>query len=347
MKKISVIMPVYNSEEYLDMAIKSVLNQTFKDFELLLIDDGSTDNSRNICQKYCEQDARVRLFAHSNHGISYTRNIGIKNAVGTYITFIDNDDEYKCEMLENIYKYACENDADVVKFGYMVIEDWHKEGEGRRTGFRETRKVELDSDFFEEYKMLKRDGFFNMIWNGMYKREFIMKNHLDFEEKLVRGYEDWVFNYKLFPLTQKVYVWGKIEYIHYQRGAHSTSSNFHPNQIEGGILAANTERNLFITIKKRYGIELSWEKRAMEYVIELVLLFEKRNCSLTYKQKKEILKEILEEPCFALLKDCNQKDKFNTPQRLLLMFIRKGNINAILQCAHYYNKYIVFKKKRK
>ena len=111
---ISIIVPVYNTEKYLDQCIQSILSQTYTDFELLLIDDGSTDSSGVICDRYAEQDSRVRVFLKPNGGVSSARNIGLDNTKGEWITFLDSDDWIAPSMLDEVYKTAMVNDADMV-----------------------------------------------------------------------------------------------------------------------------------------------------------------------------------------------------------------------------------------
>lgn len=117
MPAISVIMPVYNSENYLRSAIDSVLNQTFRDFELILIDDGSKDGSGAICDEYGDKDSRVVVVHQENTGLCGARNRGLTMAQGEYLTFIDNDDLYMPTLLEDNYKLAVKHHAGMVKFG--------------------------------------------------------------------------------------------------------------------------------------------------------------------------------------------------------------------------------------
>ena len=137
MVKISVIMPVYNSEEYLEWAAESVLKQNLKEIELIMVDDGSKDKSGQICDILKAKDDRVKVIHQKNQGISAARNNGMKAAQGEYIAFIDNDDAYVEGFLDKIYEYAKENDANILKYGYRVIEDWNKDEKAARTrGFR-------------------------------------------------------------------------------------------------------------------------------------------------------------------------------------------------------------------
>jgi glycosyltransferase involved in cell wall biosynthesis len=115
-------MPVYNSERFLEDAVESVLNQTFKDFELILIDDGSSDGSVAICDRFAQKDDRVVVIHQSNTGICGARNKGLQLARGEYIAFSDHDDKLVPNLLEDNINLAVKYDADVVKFGYQVDE---------------------------------------------------------------------------------------------------------------------------------------------------------------------------------------------------------------------------------
>ena len=121
---VSIIVPVYNTEKYVPLCIKSILCQSFIDFELLLVDDGSTDNSGKICDEYTEKDSRIHVFHKENGGVSSARNLGLDNAIGEYVTFVDADDILTKSYLEHL----SETDADLVisgyqKFGSSIIKD--------------------------------------------------------------------------------------------------------------------------------------------------------------------------------------------------------------------------------
>ena len=116
--EISIIMPVYNSETFLYLAVESVKRQTMKEWELLLIDDGSSDASGRLCDAYAKEDARIRVFHQENQGITKTRDHGIKEDRGELITFIKNDDELVKLIMKKSCSYAKKYRADIVKFGY-------------------------------------------------------------------------------------------------------------------------------------------------------------------------------------------------------------------------------------
>lgn len=120
---ISVIIPVYNSERYLSRAIKSVLNQTYKNYEIILIDDGSTDTSREICDNFSKENNRIRVIHQENKGVSFARNIGIKMSNGNYIAFLDADDEMTNYALEIMYNEIINTKVDIVITNYMKVFD--------------------------------------------------------------------------------------------------------------------------------------------------------------------------------------------------------------------------------
>lgn len=119
--KLSIIVPVFNNEQYLNICLKSILSQTFQDFELILIDDGSTDSSGDICNQYAELDNRIKVFHKSNAGVSETRNFGISVAMGDYIGFVDSDDYIDSRMYEKMLQRVKEDDSDICVVAHNVV----------------------------------------------------------------------------------------------------------------------------------------------------------------------------------------------------------------------------------
>ena len=117
-KLISVIVPVYNVEEYLEECLDSIQCQTYKNIEVILVNDGSTDSSKDICEKYCEKDNRFKLFCQPNKGLSATRNRGMSESKGEFISFVDSDDILKEDMLEQLMKQMSVEEVDIVECWY-------------------------------------------------------------------------------------------------------------------------------------------------------------------------------------------------------------------------------------
>lgn len=117
---LSIIVPVYNVESYLRDSLNSLLNQTFPDYEVICVNDGSTDNSLNILEEFSKKDARIKVISQENKGLSATRNVGIRNSTGKYISFLDSDDFLKPNAYAKIYSVILENDVDTIISGYEL-----------------------------------------------------------------------------------------------------------------------------------------------------------------------------------------------------------------------------------
>lgn len=183
MVKISIIVPVYNTSRYIDDCIKSILSQDFKEFELLLIDDGSKDNSGNICDEYARRDCRVHVFHQSNQGVGVARNVGLENARGEWIAFADADDLMLPNSLSVMYSAAIENKADIVMASTKVL----IEGEDKISPlYTYTNRISKD---------VLQDIGHPALWGYLYKASIISENHIRFVVGLAYS-EDKVFNLK-------------------------------------------------------------------------------------------------------------------------------------------------------
>lgn len=186
--KVSVIVPVYNVEEYLTKCLDSLVHQTLEDIEIILINDGSTDRSQAILDRYKKKyPEKIRVFYKENGGQGSARNIGIREASGDYIGFVDSDDYVTLDMFEKLYAAAIREDADLVTCNYYYIDD------------RGQRKINL-------YKPQKQtDLFFNpwaAPWNKLYRRTILTKNNVFYPE--LRAYEDTAFYADIIPFVNKI-----------------------------------------------------------------------------------------------------------------------------------------------
>lgn len=247
---ISIIMPVYNSEKYISDAIESVLHQTYTDFELLLIDDGSSDQSPAICDEFAKQDYRIRVFHKDNGGVCSARNLGIRESRGEYITFIDNDDLYLPKYLEVMVTELKVHPVDIIRCGRKnttVVEN----GDVIRTCVSEWKSTQCfkSSSFLENYFQLKKTDILNSVWNGLYRREFITSNGIWFNEIFRHGNEDVYFNLCCFLKYPSIIVVKDVLYEHFYRLAHSTSMKYHENQIIHRLDTIDLEKTFLKSIE--------------------------------------------------------------------------------------------------
>lgn len=209
MAKFSVIVPIYNSEEYLKKCLDGLVNQTFKNIEIILVNDGSTDNSENIINDYLN-DTRIIYLKKENGGQASARNLGLSKATGEYISFIDSDDYVDLEMFEKLNK--CLNNWDIICFDYFLTinsnDTYHKVGS------------------IDEAKEISVKDYFTMDvgpWNKIYKLEFLKKFDFKFPEKII--YEDYAVIPTLAKGNPKVYYLNDAFY-HYVHHDGSTVHNF-------------------------------------------------------------------------------------------------------------------------
>lgn len=178
---ISIIVPVYNVEQYLPRCIDSILSQSFTDFELLLIDDGSKDKSGAICDEYAAKDSRIRVFHKENGGVSSARNIGLDNAKGDWITFVDGDDLLLPKALTNITEVVENDNADLYIFDYL----------SNSIPVRQNLGQIMTTDMFARLLLLYKIQ--SSPWAKVYKAKTL--NGLRFNTSLRIG-EDWLFNFE-------------------------------------------------------------------------------------------------------------------------------------------------------
>ncbi|UMB60335.1 glycosyltransferase [Lutibacter sp. A80] len=200
-KYLSVIVPVYNVEDYLHKCIDSIINQTFHHLEIILVNDGSTDTSAQICDNYAKKDTRIKVIHQSNAGVSVARNKGIEIAMGEYITFIDSDDFIEEDFIETLYTTSKKNNLDI------VISNFHKEQEEiineRKSNFSTTKvfdRLEIQEKIIPFF--LKEDGL-NSCCNKIYKADLIKNNAINFPIGITNG-EDALFNLQCFNKATKV-----------------------------------------------------------------------------------------------------------------------------------------------
>lgn len=229
--KISIVMPVFNSGKYLNIAIDSILLQSFRDFELILVDDGSTDGSSDICDDYAAKDNRIIVVHQQNAGLCNARNAALKIAKGEYIAFCDHDDEYIQGLLKDNYCIAKSHDLDLVKF----CKKWDT--------YIGDKLVSSSTNYFpdsifnrNEFKdkliELNKLDFFSCVWDGLFKRSFLIDNNILFDPFFKYGGEDYDFIYRCLINAKHIGFNSKVYYHHYTRSTFSTSSKFDPQKIE-------------------------------------------------------------------------------------------------------------------
>ena len=220
---ISIIVPIYNKEDYLPQCLDSIINQSYTNFEVLLINDGSTDESGKICVEYAERDIRFRYFEKENGGVSSARNLGLERSEGAYITFIDSDDWVEFNYLEVLYNALRENNADVAissyKSYYLDGKFYLRVYSSQEEEFLRIGKRNRDV-FLEEFpKLGKLNHDFHCIASKLFKRELLESQK--FDESINYG-EDLYFFFNLYLKMQSIIYVKEATYIYRQHGTNIT-----------------------------------------------------------------------------------------------------------------------------
>lgn len=174
---ISIIVPVYNSEVYLRQCLDSIISQTLTDYEVIIVDDGSTDNSYTICSDYESRDQRIRLVKHENRGPSFARNVALEIAQGEFIGFVDSDDWIEIDMYDSLYRSLIKNNADIAICGYYTI---HKQGQVKLRHCSPNETVMSTKELIKEYIDWNLIGA--AVWSKLFKKSIF--NTIRFPEKI-------------------------------------------------------------------------------------------------------------------------------------------------------------------
>lgn len=236
MRKFSVIIPIYNVEGYIDKCVSSVLGQNYSNFEVILVNDGSTDNSAKKACKYARRDVRVQLINKENGGLSDARNAGLERATGDYVIFLDSDDYWKDETLSSIENSLNNKESDIVVFGFDV-DTYSTEGT-----LISSRKVTSDSLYVNKKNIIsmKNKSFLGYAWNKAYKASLFTDGILF--DKGVSYIEDVLFNAKIFGKAKSVSIIDQ-SLLHYVQRERPTLGKVYYDGIEELDLRANNAFN--------------------------------------------------------------------------------------------------------
>lgn len=272
MAEISIIVPVYQVEKYIRQCIDSILAQTFTNFELILVDDGSKDNSGKICDEYAARDNRIRVIHKENGGLSDARNKGLDNAAGKYFMFVDSDDYISDDMTECLYKNILKENADIAACNYRYIFE-----SGEEKDFSTENKAEVlnANEIFYNRKNERNYGFWTVAWNKLYKAETFKNLRFRFG----RYHEDEFWANDIYQMDIKVVTVSESLYYYRQR--------------DNSIMGNTNIRKCFDIIEafeERVNVYLKEEKYSLQAYKVLIYSIEHLNESkklIKSKQEKE------------------------------------------------------------
>lgn len=303
MKLLSIIVPVYNTEKYLDDCLKSITEELTNDMELIIIDDGSTDNSINIYNKY--KNENVNIYQNTNHGVSYSRNYGIEKATGEYLLFVDADDTMEKGWCEKLTKLILMQKEDVM----FILSELPN---------NQVDKMQLLNYIF---KIENRYNWISTPWSKLYKREFLNNNNIRFIENIING-EDMLFNAEVILATNDI-LFTRNHIYNYCINPLSVTKSFNERLFESDKVFLDNLKKLF----KRY--ERNYNKYYNFCIENAIVMFINKISLIKESDRKKYFYIFSQEPYFKFIKENRSfKKRFN---KIIIYFIRKDKINIAIK----------------
>lgn len=292
--KVSVIVPMYKVEKYLDRCIKSIINQTYKNLEIILVDDGSPDSSGNIAEGYAQSDSRIRVIHKENGGLSDARNAGIIVASGDYICFVDSDDSIDEHFVEELIKACASSGADIAVCNYLNV---IKPEDIPPYDSKNNANIVVQNSLEALNSIYSQDNVVTIVaWNKLYRRE--LWNDILFP--VGRIHEDEATTYKLLYKAKKIVRIDKSLYYYFKNDESITGSQYSLKRLD--ILWAIESRMDFYKSK---ALEELYYKDSYKYLCKLLTSY--YNVAHTEGDNKEILKSLMKK-YHTKLKECLGKD---------------------------------------
>ncbi len=272
MPEISIIVPLYNKRNYVAAMLESVHSQTFSDYELIIIDDGSTDGSRQIAEEYAAHDERIHVVPIKNGGVSHARNVGLEMAAGTYITFIDADDTVAPNYLENLYRCITENDVELVISGVVKVGDDSSQSASVLPPFHGKKIWEDILPTFAQVQ--KESGIYGFCVAKVFPKSIL--GNIRFDEKLQLA-EDFDFYLKLYNNVSAVY-YDNAALYYYRQNTDNSPMSVADNEID--YFAQLDIQLRYASFLKGNGVYTRWNKeiaeRNLNNYLYLVLHYSKK-----------------------------------------------------------------------
>lgn len=312
----SVIIPIYNSCDCLNRCIASIVNQSFKNYELLLIDDGSTDGSEIICDEYALKYDRINVFHKQNGGVSSARNLGLAKARGKFIIFVDSDDEVETDFLSVIQNYL-NDDVDLIHYGW-----YYKDG--KHTLKHDVCKV---STCLTLKEVCRKNIFHGFVWSYVFKKDIIKKNKLSFSTNLNYA-EDWEFILRYYMYVNKMQVLKDCPYSQFMRPGSATNRELGEKYISDNFEMYRRVMSLSSDYPKY--IRNFYKRRIKDINMWMVnnVLFKNKPLLSRYKAECEKLYRVYKPLTFSIM--------FWTP-----LFLKKKSYEFICMLYNKANKYLL------
>jgi len=319
---ISVIIPIYNAEKHISRCLDSIVNQTYNNLEIILINDGSSDMSGNICDSYANRDNRIKVIHQPNAGVSAARNAGLDIATGDYISFVDPDDWVESNMYEILTKFIQEKEIDILRFNAYrkgeIINELPFRGEYSNEELEE--KILLPLIGAEKF-----GGMFilGVLWLHLYKREIIEKNHIRFNP-LLRRCEDRLFTLSTVIHAKNILFVDDILY-HYEVYESSLSNRYDPERWEQELIYLCELKTKYHTYKPEKFYDEADKRLLGEYLLRAITSISNEffsNNRNSFRERYKNTKTIINNPIVRTAIRETPREKSGLKGKLILAAIK-------------------------
>ena len=300
---ISVIVPIYNVEKYLDRCVDSIINQTYKNLEIILVDDGSPDNCPKMCDDYAKIDSRIKVVHKENGGLSDARNAGMKVATGEYVSFIDSDDYISLDFYETLLETIVDNDSDIVECGVVKFYEDNNFDE-----YSDDLKVTNYDTLYALDGLINENPFKQHVWNKLYKSNIV----LDIPYAVGKLNEDEFWTYQIFGKAKKVTRINKTMYYYFQRGSSIMGNGYNIRRLDA--LEGKMNRQAYI--------EKNFPNLATKAKVDLY-----GSCMFAYQSVLKFMSSKDKKKAIKIIKDYKNRCKLTTDE-----------INSITDSSRKYYK---------
>ena len=283
-KKVSIIMPVYKVEEYVGKCIESIQAQTYENWELYAVDDGSPDKSGDVCEAYAAKDKRIKVLHKENGGAPSARNMAIDLADGDYFYFLDSDDWAEPTMLEDMVNLAVENNAQLVVAGYYIDTYYNDEEKFTQEQYVESKVFKSQREFRENAHKLFDKNLLYTPWNKLFDAKYVKENNLYFPNTF---WDDFPFNVSVVKDVERVVVTEQKYYHFIRKRAESETAKYRGDMYD----KREEEKQWMIDLYKHWDVSSPEvdefiARRYIERIIGCVENVTNKNCTLSAKAKK-------------------------------------------------------------
>ncbi|MFB7138222.1 glycosyltransferase family 2 protein [Gottfriedia sp. NPDC056225] len=328
---LTIIVPVYNAEKTIGRAIKSVLNQSLQNFELILINDGSKDNSLQVMNKIAKDDSRIKIFDLPNSGVSNARNYGLQQAKGLYTTFLDADDYYVKNAFDEIFNDISE-ETQLIIFEYNVESEYKS---SRRLPNSESTYFSNEKSFRCYAVSLIMNEMINAPWNKVYLTTYLKENQIVFDPTLNIG-EDLKFNLTVIREVSYVKIINKALVNYCVKKDEGLVSRFRINRLETRYKLIGEIKELLTYWELYTENKLMVDQMLIRDIMGYFMDFYKTSCNLSYSEKLKQINDVINRNEVKELTIKKQNKDITT--KLIKLILRTNNSVFILLSAKIFNK---------